>query len=145
MPHFRLAGLAGSPPVAVPGDGGGNGRGAVLLFFASWCTPCQAEIPAVAAVVERQRVSHDRLAGVPVLGIDGSDPTSSAESFVRRSAVTFPVGVDADYAVTQGQFGFNGLPEAVLVRPDGTIGGIHYGAIDRRTLLSWQRQAMNGG
>ncbi|MGH3422304.1 MAG: TlpA family protein disulfide reductase, partial [Streptosporangiaceae bacterium] len=43
-PSFSLASLTGAGPVVMPASGGGNGRSAVLIFFASWCGPCHAEM-----------------------------------------------------------------------------------------------------
>ncbi len=138
MPSFTLARLGGGAPLKVPP----GRRPAVLLFFASWCGPCRHEIPALAHLYASQQARHSRLAEVVLLGVDGSDPQGAARAFVRQSGVTFPVGTDPTYAVTQGRFGFDGLPEAVAVRPDGTIAAVHYGALPATTLLRWQRQLL---
>jgi cytochrome c biogenesis protein CcmG/thiol:disulfide interchange protein DsbE len=142
VPSFSLPALVGGGDVGVPADGGGAGRPAVLLFFASWCTPCRAEIPGLAATYRHEQATHSRLASVRVIGVDGSDPTGDARSFVRRSGVTFPVGADRIYSVTQGLFAFAGLPESVLVDGDGTIAGIHYGALSPAAFVSWQRKLL---
>ncbi len=142
VPAFSLHALEGTGQVGVPADGGGGGRPAVLLFFASWCTPCQAEIPALAAAWKGQRQSHSRLGQVALVGVDGADPTSHGRSFVKQAGVTFPVGADPTYDVTQGQFQFAGLPEAVFVRGDGTIAGIHLGALSVSSFVSWERRLL---
>ena len=142
VPDFSLPKLGGSGKVGVPADGGGQGRPAVLLFFASWCGPCRGEVPALAATYRREHADGSRLARVAMIGIDGSDPTSSALSFVRSSGVTFPVGADRAYTVTQGLFAFTGLPEAVFVEANGTIAGIHYGALSTSQFVSWQRELL---
>ncbi|HUA95465.1 MAG TPA: TlpA disulfide reductase family protein [Acidimicrobiales bacterium] len=142
VPTFSLASLEGGDSVGVPANGGGNGTPAVLLFFASWCVPCQAEIPQIAHLYSQERDGRSRLAAVRVVGVDGSDPPASALAFVQRSGVSFPVGRDSDYSVTNGKFGFTGLPEAVFVRADGTIAGIHYGAITPEQFTAWQRKLL---
>ncbi len=120
-------------------------RPAVLLFFASWCTACHTEVPAVAALYSHQRADHSPLAAVAVVGVDGNDPGSAASSFVRQSKVTFPVGVDPDYALTEGKFGFLGLPDAVFVNADGTIAGIHQGALSTAELVDWEHRLVSNG
>ena len=47
VPSFSASnvGPTGTSRVAVPADGGGDGTPAVLLFFGSWCSSCQAELP----------------------------------------------------------------------------------------------------
>jgi len=138
-PAFTLGLLGGGGQAGTPADGGGNGRPAVLLFFASWCSPCQSEIPAVAALYRQQVADHGPLAKVSLLGVDGLDPTGSALAFVHKSGVTFPVVADEQYAVTEGKYDFTGEPEAVFIGPDGTIDHITYGPVSTRALLAWAR------
>lgn len=156
VPTFSLSALGGGGSVHVDAGGGalngGSGGGrqggdrgdrpAVLLFFASWCTQCWNEVPTIAHVYTHQQASGSRLTAVRVVGIDGNDPTPNALSFVHRDHVTFPVGVDNDYAVTQGKFRFTGLPDAVFVKPDGTIAGVHYGALSGSSFTGWERRLL---
>ncbi len=134
-PAFSLPRLAGPGNVGTPADGGGGGRPAVLLFFASWCTPCQQEIPALAAAYRAQGRGSS---AVPVIGVDVLDPRSQAKAFVDRSGVTFPVAVDATGRVTEGLYAFIGPPAAVFISRDGTIVHIARGSITPRQLLSWE-------
>lgn len=111
----------------------------MLVFFASWCGPCQSEIPALASIYRTQSAGG-ATPKVALIGIDGSDPTHNALAFVHTDGVTFPVGVDADYSVTQGLFAFTGLPESVVVRGDGTIAHITYGALSTSQFWAWERR-----
>ncbi len=123
VPAFKLPELAGAGTIGVPETGGGNGKAAVLIFFASWCGPCQKEMPALAAAV------RDGVAGpAAVIGIDSADQMTSAIKFVNSSGVSFPVGFDSIGAVSNGKFGFPALPETVFVNAKGIITEIHYGA-----------------
>jgi thiol-disulfide isomerase/thioredoxin len=142
VPSFSLPRLGGGGRVGVPADGGGAGRPAILLFFASWCAPCRGEIPALATTYSSQRAGRSPLAKVAVVGVDGSDPTSNALAFVRSSGVTFPVGADRTYTVTEGLFSFTALPEAVFVDADGRIAGIHYGALTTSEFVSWEHRLL---
>jgi thiol-disulfide isomerase/thioredoxin len=131
-PGFSLPRLGGGPNVGIPTDGGAAGRPAVVLFYASNCVPCQAEIPKLAAVYRTQK--HPAVA---LIGVAGADPNPKA--FASTSGVTFPVGLDNSLDVTEGRYAFTGLPEAVFVKGDGTIASIHYGAITPAQLLSGER------
>lgn len=146
VPSFSLPRVGGGVAVGVPADGGGNGKPAILLFFASWCKPCQAEVPAIAATYHRQQVRHSLLASkVALIGVVGSDPTATALRFIRRSGVTFPSGADRNYTVTEGLFYFSGLPETVIVSATGTIAYVHYGPISTATFVRWEHRLVQGG
>jgi len=105
------------------------GRASVLIFFASWCTPCQGEIPKVAAYLR----SHDP-SPVEVLGIDANDERGAALNFVRRDGVTFPVAFDANGNVTSEVFGFEELPESVFINAKGVVTEVYFGAIPEAKL-----------
>ena len=108
----------------------------MLVFFASWCAPCRAEVPAIAAVYRAQGSGHR----VAIIGVDGMDPTDKALTFVHGSHVTFPVAVDADYQVTEGLYYFDGDPDAVFVNGNGTIAHIVHGPITAAELVTWERR-----
>ncbi len=142
VPTFSLPRLGGGGKVGVPADGGGGGRPAILLFFASWCPSCQKEIPALARTYRLQQLGHSRLAAVSLIGVDGNDPTANALNFVHNSGVTFPVGADSVYAVTQGKFAIANLPESVFVEGNGTVVNVHYGALSPKSLVSWEKKLL---
>jgi peroxiredoxin len=139
-PGFTLSLLGRGGTVGTPADGGGGGKPAVLVFFASWCAPCQTEIPAIAATFRHQALK-DR---VQVIGIDGEDPAKQALSFVHDSGVSFPVAVDSDYQVTEGLYYFRGDPDAVFINRNGTIAHIVRGPITAAELVSWERRLSAG-
>lgn len=134
-PSFSLRALGGGPRVGTPADGGGNGRPAVLLFFASWCAPCQSEVPAIEGAFRAQHGHR-----IALIGVDGQDPVPQALAFVHRAGVTFPVAEDAEYTVTEGLYGFNGDPDAVFINAEGTIVHIVHGPITPSELETWERR-----
>ena len=131
VPSFAGANLGptGSSQVSVPGDGGGNGTPAVLLFFGAWCASCHQELPPLAAAVRQQDRAHGALARIRVIGVDSFDKTSTAKSFIHQEGVTFPVASDPGAGITSGLFYFDGDPYAVFVNGDGTIVRIVRGAV----------------
>jgi peroxiredoxin len=124
---FTLPGLEGGR-VSAPWH---EGHPAVVLFFASWCTICQAELPGLSRSLDR----HQR-GGVEVFGVDALDSTGPARTFVDHDHLTFPVGVDVAGDLTKDTFGFNGLPETVFVDAKGVVVGVRTGAISRAQLAS---------
>jgi cytochrome c biogenesis protein CcmG, thiol:disulfide interchange protein DsbE len=117
---FSSPGLFGGT-VTSPWTGG---HPTVVIFFASWCGPCQGEMPKVATYL---RTHH--LGGVRVVGVDANDEQSSARSFVTKDKVGFPVAFDANGTVTNGLFQFLTLPETVFLTARGKVTSVYFGAI----------------
>ncbi len=122
---FSLGGLNGGI-IKAPWE---SGRASVLVFFASYCGPCQGEMPKIASYI---RTHSPR--PVAVLGVDAIDERSSAQSMVKRDDVTFPVVFDPNGAVTSSVFGFGEIPESVFVSSKGIVKKVYYGAIPEQEL-----------
>jgi len=127
-----LVRLGGGPPVVLPGQHGAAHATAVV-FFASWCPPCRAELPVVARVARREAASAGAVA---FIGVDGNDEPATGLAFARASGVAFPVGEDPD-SVVAPRFGLEGYPDIVFVGADGTIVGTARGAISASSLRGW--------
>jgi thiol-disulfide isomerase/thioredoxin len=103
---------------------------AVLIFFASWCGPCQSEMPKVAAYLR-----HHNEGSIYIVGIDANDQRGAAKTFVKKSGVTFPVAFDANGVVTAQTFKFLTLPETAFVTAKGKVNRVYFGAIPKDTLV----------
>jgi peroxiredoxin len=143
-PSFSVARVGGSGQVGIPGNGGGNGRGAVLLFFGNWCAECHSELPPLAAAIRSQQRQGGVLSKVSVIGVDDFDHTANAESFIRSSGVSFPVAFDPVAQVTNGLYYFPGDPAAVFIDGNGTITAIRYGPITPTQLIQLATGASKG-
>jgi thiol-disulfide isomerase/thioredoxin len=116
-------------------DGRGEGeiadyRGDWVLvnLWASWCTPCRKETPALERYWRRKRAR-----GVTVLGINVQDNSDDALAFLDDFHTTYPqlrsVGDERSDA-----FGSTGVPENFLVDPRGRLALIWRGPVDDRFL-----------
>jgi thiol-disulfide isomerase/thioredoxin len=90
-----------------------RGHPAVVVFFASWCTPCQHEAPAVARFA-RSAAGRGR-----VVAVDYNDG-SNWRGFVRRYDWTFPV-LDDSSGETGAAYRIPFLPTVVFLDADGRI------------------------
>jgi len=117
---FSATGLSGGT-VRAPWT---SGHPAVVVFFASWCEPCKAEMPRVAAYV-----SSHHLGDVRVVGVDYEDAKTSARHFVTKDRVTFPVAYDTSGLLTAGVFKLQGLPDTVFVNGHGVVTEVHVAAV----------------
>lgn len=116
--------LAGAPSTSydVPLLGGATdslarhrGQIVVMNFWATWCPPCQEEMPAL-----EQIYRSDRSRGLVVLGIDQGESAAAAAKFVRAHRITFPILLDEDQKYASSYVSV-GLPTTVIVGRDGRI------------------------
>jgi thiol-disulfide isomerase/thioredoxin len=122
----------------LPGLNGGQQRApwasgypTVVVWYASWCTPCKEELPRV-ATYER---THE-LGTVRFYGVDYNDATSAGRSFARHAGVRFASGVDAHGDVTTSPFNLGGLPDTAFINSDGTVRYFVYGPVTNAQLAA---------
>lgn len=120
-------------PVTTAGGGATTlgaltGERMVVNFFASWCPPCRAEMPALEAV--HQQVGDD----VRFVGVSVDYDETSWKSLVAESGITFETVFEPRQDLLRA-VGGKGMPTTVLLDPEGRIVHVHTGAIDEGTLL----------
>jgi len=106
-----------------------RGKPLVVNFWASWCYPCQTEMPLLEAAFRSER------GAVQFLGIDTNDTRSAALRFLKRVRVTYPALVLSDPASPVAtSYGLIGLPITIFISPEGTVMGRHIGQMNAATL-----------
>ena len=132
--------LASTPAQALrPGDeapaftadalsGGGTlsleqyrGRVVYLDFWASWCAPCAASLPALDAL--RKAFPEDRF---QVLAINVDKDPGDAKRFLSRRPVGYPSAVDPKGTLPE-RFGVETMPTSFLIDANGVIRYVHKG------------------
>jgi len=99
-------------------------KGKVILinFWATWCGPCRAEIP---ALVELQEQYSDDLV---VLGLSVDDPAEKLLPYAAEFKMNYPVLVGNGREDVQEAFGpLFGIPVSVIIGRDGIIAKKHSG------------------
>lgn len=105
-----------------------HGKKVILNFWATWCGPCQMEMPAL----EQAHQQHS--SDLVVLGMNregvGEQPTLDAiQSFTKDVRVTFPILLDLDSTIAD-RYGVHNLPMSFFINTDGTISNVHLGGMD---------------
>jgi cytochrome c biogenesis protein CcmG/thiol:disulfide interchange protein DsbE len=108
-PNDALPTLAGAPPAPIRTAV----RGVTLVnFFASWCVPCAAEAPTLAAL---------KAEGVRIVGVAWKDDPAATKAFLDKNGDPYQT-IFVDQAGRAGiDFGVTGVPETYLIGADGKI------------------------
>jgi peroxiredoxin len=111
-PTFQLEPLGGGPAVDLASL---RGRVVLLNFWATWCPPCEKEMPAMERL-------HRTLAGsdFTLLAVSVDDDPSVVESFRTRLGLSFPILLDPRKQVSASYTTFR-YPETFLIDREGRI------------------------
>lgn len=106
-----------------------RGKTVVIDFWATWCAPCEFQIPVLNEFYQAHLASGD----VEVLGISvDEDGSEEVKAWIEERGVVYPILMgDDDLARRYGAMGF---PALAIVSPEGEIVMRHMGVVDRETL-----------
>ena len=91
------------------------GQVLVLNVWASWCSPCRAEIP---TLIELSRQYPE----VQFMGILTRDNPVNAEAFARRLAMPYPTFIDDSLLIGfKKTLPANAIPSTVLIDKSGNV------------------------
>lgn len=101
-----------------------RGRVVVVNFWASWCTPCIAEMPSI------QRLA-DALAGsrASVIGVNVGEGELRAKAVSERLGIRFPVLIDKDSAAFE-RWGAQVLPTTYVLDGEGVVRFLGLGPLE---------------
>jgi peroxiredoxin len=103
------------------------GKQVVLLnFWATWCTPCAAELPQLNKIY---RAHKKRGFVVLSIAMDGPETAADVGSVVRRHGLEFPVLLDEETRVVGMYNPKRAAPFNVLIARDTTIAKSHEGYV----------------
>jgi len=106
---------------------GAHGRPVAVVFWASWCGPCEHEAPAL------ERFSRSAFGRGRILGVDWSDGLSGARSFIRHYGWSFANVRDAEGTVGNA-YGLTDLPTTFVLDGRGRIRAALRGPQDEQSL-----------
>jgi cytochrome c biogenesis protein CcmG, thiol:disulfide interchange protein DsbE len=116
MPALEVTDLNGNASTLDP-----SRRGTVVYnIFASWCAPCNVELPQVRAAAALLRGR-----GIELVGIDQGEEPSTITLFKRLNGVSYPIVIDRR-AQTAELLGVRVIPETMIVH-DGILRSVIVG------------------
>jgi cytochrome c biogenesis protein CcmG/thiol:disulfide interchange protein DsbE len=119
--------LAGAPVSLSSLLAGAGGHPALVVFWASWCGPCEQEAAAV------EGFSRSPLGRGRIVGVDWSDALSGARAFIARYRWSFPNLRDSEGTVGTA-YRLTGLPTTFVLDSQGRIRAVLRGPQDQGSL-----------
>ena len=101
-----------------------RGQPVILNFWATWCVPCQIELPDLERLYAASADS-----GLRVLAVNVDERPAVFVPWAAARGLTFDLLADPDRRL-QTLFRVRGVPQTVLVDAAGVIQDIYYGPVD---------------
>lgn len=100
-----------------------GGQVAVVNVWASWCSPCRAEEPALSALAKKYT-------DVAFIGILTRDNPVNAEAFARKRGIPYPTIIDDSILVGFSKsLPANAIPTTLVIDRDGFVAARISGAV----------------
>lgn len=122
-------------PRAAQIDGGewklADHRGQVVLinYWATWCEPCQDELPGLLQVARESGPQGLAVVGVSLDSMPGAK--TQVEQFAARFKLPYPIAYAATSAMQPREFE---IPTTVLIDRQGRTAKIYVGEVERASL-----------
>jgi peroxiredoxin len=116
-PAFNLSDLAGQSSALSQY----KGQVVMVNFWATWCGPCQQEMPLLDQMYKKYKP-----AGFVLLGVNVDKESPAVRELLARKPVSFPVLLDPTNAVSKA-YHLDEMPSSVIIDRKGTIRYLHRG------------------
>jgi cytochrome c biogenesis protein CcmG, thiol:disulfide interchange protein DsbE len=101
-----------------------RGKVVLLNFWATWCAPCEAEMPEFAKWQQQYGAQ-----GLAVVGISMDDDEASVRKTLKKLHVDYPIAM-GDAALGKRYGGVLGLPMSFLIDRNGVVRAEFQGEAD---------------
>lgn len=105
-----------------------RGKTVVIDFWATWCPPCEFQIPVLNKIHERHGQQGVVVLGVSV-DVDGKDVVAP---YAAQHQVQYTILLGSEEVARD--FGAPGFPALIVVDPEGRIHSTHVGLIEEAEL-----------
>ena len=117
-----------------------KGKVVLLNFWATWCGPCQVEIP---WFVEFNKTYKAR--GLAIVGVSmDEDGWKSVKPYLAAKKIDYPIVVGTE-DVAKAYGGVDSLPSTFIIDREGKIAFSHNGLVGKDTYETEIRSLLDGG
>ena len=102
-----------------------KGKVVFLNFWATWCGPCVAEMPAI------QELSETYADSVVFIGMNYAEDTKKVQDFVTKRGITYNIGIDENGDIAKNLYPTTGIPYTLVIDAEGIISEIFLGGGDK--------------
>jgi cytochrome c biogenesis protein CcmG/thiol:disulfide interchange protein DsbE len=102
-----------------------RGRPVWVVFWATWCPPCQRETPDLRATYD----AHGQ-DGLVMVAVDIEEPADVVREYARKFGLTYRIGLDETGAISEAYSVF-GLPTHYFIDRQGAIRDRNFGPLSR--------------
>jgi peroxiredoxin len=118
-----------------------RGRPVIVNFWASWCAPCEIEMPELQAAYEEYQEE-----GLVILALNQEESAETAgEFFYEEKELTFTPLLDEDSIVSRLYSSLNVLPTTYFIDPDGVVAAVHLGPVTKEIVDEYMEQINQEG
>jgi cytochrome c biogenesis protein CcmG, thiol:disulfide interchange protein DsbE len=130
IPEFGLKTLQGA--ALSPEDF--KGHPVVINFWATWCGPCQEEMPLF------ERMSRRLEGKVFFLAVNDNETLPVVSAFAQTHGLSFPIGLDPGGTITT-RFYVESYPTTFFIDAEGILRAQHIGQLDEDLMVRYLEAA----
>ncbi|WP_229683041.1 thiol-disulfide oxidoreductase ResA [Virgibacillus oceani] len=111
-----------------------KGKGVMLNFWATYCPPCEAEMPYMEKLYPEYKEK-----GVEIVAVSLDSTELVINRFIEKYNLTFPTPHDKSGQVME-QYGVGPIPSTFFINPEGEIVEVVSGALTLEKLEGYLKQ-----
>jgi peroxiredoxin len=104
-----------------------KGKPIVLNFWATWCKPCEYEMPLI------QEIFESYSSELVVIGVNVSEEMADVQNYLDQHELTFPVLLDMNHKVST-LYRVSGIPVSFFIDSEGIIQAIQVGTLSENQI-----------
>ena len=120
-----------------------KGKTVFLNFWATWCSPCRAEMPDIQKLYEEFQQEDVVILGVAAPNLGREKSEEGIKGFLEENGYTYPVVMDTEAEAFQA-YGINSFPTTFMIDKDGNVFGYIPGQLSEETMRDIISQTING-